>query len=284
MTDGDLDALLAAHGLSAYADRVRPYHLPCTWLTLCEPCDGAAPGSRVAGWPLLPPGYAWPLGEEGSRMNFVLQLDLAALAPLPGIALPARGLMSVFVGSISPAHGWQSLVLLTPVGASLAPRAPPGLDEAHAGELDDIFAGLAPHRLAAVRGHDFPRWASGDHVELTWDMPDALQDSYSEGFLAALDPDRAVAKLGGHVEGIGEDPRRMACSAEEPDLGRLHDQAPQRTPGLPGVAGWRNLLMVDFCRTVNLCIGDAGYLQFMGRTDALAAGDFGSLYTTLESS
>lgn len=115
-------------------------------------------------------------------------------------------------------------------------------------------------------------------------MPDALQDSYSEGFLAALDPDRAVAKLGGHVEGISEDPRRMACSAEEPDLGRLHDQAPQRTPGLPGVAGWRNLLMVDSCRTVNLCIGDAGYLQFMGRTDALAAGDFGSLYTTLESS
>lgn len=65
-------------------------------------CAGGATRSRLGGLPDLPPGVAWPEGEN-NPMQFVAQIDLAeARAFELEPAFPREGLLSFFYSSVEP--------------------------------------------------------------------------------------------------------------------------------------------------------------------------------------
>lgn len=51
--------------------------------------------SKVGGTPYLPAGMPWPLDSQGEPLYFLMQVDCAALAPLPDF--PHQGLLQWFV-------------------------------------------------------------------------------------------------------------------------------------------------------------------------------------------
>jgi hypothetical protein len=59
--------------------------------------------TRIGGLPDLPPETGWPVAQ-GRPLEFVAQIDLAEL-DRPGRALPARGLLSVFLDE----HDWGAI-------------------------------------------------------------------------------------------------------------------------------------------------------------------------------
>ncbi|GLK55633.1 hypothetical protein JOD31_000552 [Methylopila capsulata] len=111
-------AALRSAGLAALHGRVRPLATPALLLIEDGPDDPGATGlTRVGGGPDLAEDAIWPRDESGLHLNFLAQLDLAALprddAGFP--ALPADGLLSFFSG----ADLHDGLVLLTPAGTRL---------------------------------------------------------------------------------------------------------------------------------------------------------------------
>lgn len=250
---------------------------PCAFLMLAEPGEGLPGGGRLGGRPDAPPGAHWPLSPDGSPMAFVLQV------PLRDPALPLAGLLSVFVGEFAGGYDVPHRLWLTPPETPLRPIAPPDL-VAH-----DLFGDLPPHRLELRLGADLPRWATNDYAAVVEGLSDDALNAYEE-LASALEPEpqaRRLGKLFGHVAGIGSDPREDAVVWEEAPS-RMYDRSvtgPIRASirGGARLREWTNLLLIDSCQALDLCIGDAGYLQVMAKSAALARGEPGQTYGQLES-
>ena len=67
-------------------------------LILSEDAGAAvrAGGSRIGGPVWLPDGAEWPTGRDGRPLEFIAQLDFAAMPPLPDY--PEAGLLQLFIG------------------------------------------------------------------------------------------------------------------------------------------------------------------------------------------
>ena len=275
----EVGAALERSGLEAIKDRVLARCRPCAWLILGEPGEGPTGGSRVGGRPDAPPGTEWPLSPEGKPLAFVMQVALS------DPALPLAGLLSVFMDEFAGGFALPHRLWLTPPGASLRPLAPPSAVE------NDLFGNLQPHGLALHAGLDVPRWDTNDYAAVVDGLTEDEQNAYNEDFTWALEPigqARTIGKLFGHVAGIGSDPREDAVVWDEaPD--RMYDGAFTRDIRRASREGarerqWTNLLMIDSCQAIDLCIGDSGYLQLMIKDAMLAHGDLSQTYGQLESS
>jgi hypothetical protein len=112
-----------AAGLAARRDAIERFAAPGIGLRTHEATarDLALGATRLGGDPDLPAGAPWPEGTE-EPLLFVIQLDLAAIAPLDleGL-LPPEGLLSLFVDR------WGREVHVTHVlpGEPLEPRPVP---------------------------------------------------------------------------------------------------------------------------------------------------------------
>ncbi|MDN4163246.1 YwqG family protein [Nocardioides abyssi] len=99
---------------------------------------GRALRSQVGGLPFLPAGGTWPRDHEGRPMDFLVQVDLAEVPPVPGF--PRAGLLQWFVRS-DELHGmdlddapetggltvrWHDEAVLVAPGAGPAEAFPAG--------------------------------------------------------------------------------------------------------------------------------------------------------------
>lgn len=76
--------------------RVPTLALPALILTADESAPVTAGGTRIGGPVWLPDGSEWPTGKGGRALEFVAQLDFAAMPPLPDY--PEAGVLQLFVG------------------------------------------------------------------------------------------------------------------------------------------------------------------------------------------
>jgi uncharacterized protein YwqG len=280
MQTPDIAATLGTLGLERIADRVLAQIRPCTRLVLGAAGAGPVGGSRIGGQPDAPAGTAWPLMPDGTPMTFVLQLALGEAGPLAGT-------LALFVGAIDGACDVPHCLWLTPPGTRLQTLAAPEPSE----DDDEIFGDLAVHQLTLVSGIDLPGWYSLDYERVVEGLSDDEVNAYNKELIWSLEPDTTrpvLGKLFGHVAGIGSDPREDALVWEQaPD--RMYDSAfsaEVRQADRDGARQrqWTALLTVDSCGELDLCIGDAGYIQFMIKEAQVAAGDLSRSYGQLESS
>lgn len=129
-------------------------------------------GSRLGGLPDMPPAFAWPTygGCDQIPMEFILQLDFADLPELPvssGVAMPAAGLLTLFVA-------WEDPVLAEPAyqghqrlawtessqRGQLSPAEPPsGRDPFHVYDPQPLGFRLD---VSYPNPHDFFDWELDD--------------------------------------------------------------------------------------------------------------------------
>ena len=193
----NLDAFLehvAQSPLRAHAEWFRRWHRPALAITAVsgEPRLG---GSRLGGAPDLPIGTAWPRHRLGPY-RFLLQIDLADLAPMADWPMPWRtllpraGLLSVFVaddpnGVVDPREEflWNAgrdadyvVAFLAEPGARLEPVPPPREVEADAAQPIAFVPRIdLPTRYVVP---DFPiDWRNEEDC----DAYDALQDLVGRG-------------------------------------------------------------------------------------------------------
>ena len=275
----EVGAALERFELGAIKEQVLALCRPCAWVLLGEPGEGPSGGSRVGGRPDAPPGTEWPLSPEGKPLAFVMQVALR------DPALPLAGLLSVFMDNSAGSCDLSHRLWLTPPGTPLHPLLPPSPVES------DLFGDLPPHELELRPGLDVPRWETGDYEAVVEGLTEDERNTCNEEFTWSLNPEpqaRVLGKLFGHVAGIGCDPREDAVVWEEaPD--RMYDSAFARQVRQGDRDGarmrqWTNLLIIDSCQALDLCIGDAGFLQLMAKEDALARGEPGRTYGQAESS
>lgn len=85
-----------AEQLAELRRRIPELALPALILTANESAPVTAGGTRIGGPVWLPNGVGWPAGKEGRPLEFVAQLDFAAMPPLPDY--PEAGVLQLFVG------------------------------------------------------------------------------------------------------------------------------------------------------------------------------------------
>jgi hypothetical protein len=262
MTPESFRADLASAGLGRHVETIAALAKPCIQLETVpgdEPA-GRVGASRLGGEPDLPPGEPWP-EWQGTPMSFLVQIDLATVAGLPGAdALPSGGLLSFFCDAHDAeepdAGAWR--VLYTPAEASLK-RAP----IPDAVPEDGIFTecGLTPRPGVSLPYHDEPQILA---LELSWDESDAYLDVRDPG-----DPS-------------GPTEHRLLGWPDPVQNAEMELECQRATAGLDwdwsAAAEWRLLLQLASDDDAGMMWGDLGLLYFWIRERDLAARDFSRVW------
>lgn len=165
----DIDEILAELDARTGA-ATRAKELPAWALLFRSPFKSyPEPTSWLGGTPKVPQTFAWPMGDDGRPLNFIAQIDLAALKPVPSSGARAPGL---------PSEG----ALLAFIGNGYAVRVISPRDMARA------VAAMPPPTLADVSEHGF--WGQGTtftyqpvdpvaYVSRGEERPDFLPDPFA---------------------------------------------------------------------------------------------------------
>lgn len=86
----------SAEQIAAFVRQLPQLALPALALTADDAAPVSAGGTRVGGPVWLADGIDWPTGKGGRALEFVAQLDFAAMPALPDY--PQTGLLQLFVG------------------------------------------------------------------------------------------------------------------------------------------------------------------------------------------
>lgn len=296
------DELMVAARLEAQAATLRRLHSPAVsieavplgrtgWKT------AKVGASRFGGWPDLPAGVAWPTWQ-GRPMAFLAQVDLAQVAAAePEVRLPARGLLSFFVGCLADtylkdgdprprlmvdamigsgaAHGDGWRVLYTPAG--------PLERKVYAGApLPELFD---PHALRFAKGGlSLPDELTGiyDHLPLEA----AQRDDYDELLAGLRAGDQPMApQLMGYPTLIQRTPPEWMCelaaTGRDPWSLPTLESAGVRALAL-AASEWTLLLQLVTAEPFEW--GDAGNLYFYGDRRAMECGDFSRMWVYSECS
>lgn len=279
-THDELNARLAAAGLSAAAETIRGLVRPCYHITRTPAADAHLPigTSRFGGLPDVAAGFVWPevtTSQHPVAMEFVGQIRLQDLPhPVPE-SLPSQGLLSFF------ARWNEGRVLFFPEGTPLqravSPRPPETV--APTGIFQKLFAGLArkpePHRtyrpctLALAPGISLPDGSSAMVDQLKLSHADA--EAYVESVLEPLpEPHHQMFGYARPVQTEME----IEC-----DFLRRHQEVAWNSPTDRFVAAtrdWVLILQVDTDENggPGWMWGDAGIVYFWIHRDDLAARAF----------
>ncbi|RYX81970.1 DUF1963 domain-containing protein [bacterium] len=239
--------------------------------------DGKSTGelgeSRWGGAPDVPADFQWP-HDHKYPLTFLAQINLADLIADDENPFPATGLLQFFVDFESNVNHVFLIDAATPIQATVAPE-----------DLGSSWGDMPAHRLKLQPRADLPQWATSDYIQLTSDLSDKEQDAYGQLSLTevyAPTPERQTlaGQLLGHVAGIGYDPREDAVAQYELESGdRFDDENPNHEAA---ARRWKNLLRFD--SALDLCIGDAGYFNFLINENDLKKLDFSRLNCGLQSS
>lgn len=242
--------------------------------------DGASKNvvgeSRFGGAPDVPAAWQWPADEDGEKLAFLLQINLAELPAFDENPLPARGLLSFFLGLDEPATDVETRIFLFEDDA-LQTAPVPEEDEF----ADDAYLDLPAHDLKFSLRADVPHWATDEWQALAQEMESEEQDAFND--LARRAPN-VIGQLLGHVSGIGHDPRGDALIVRELNAKWLYDYQKRPTLDLSAQTNWQNLLRLDSIMKLDFIIWDAGYLNFLVHRDDLQKLDFARVYAAVESS
>ncbi|MGG6269964.1 YwqG family protein [Leptolyngbya sp. AN03gr2] len=252
-----LITLIHEHGLSEHQDEILASARPAIFMRLEEAEPGKVGQSRIGGEPDLPASIPW-LKEDSLEMyfRFLMQINLAELPDFPENPFPRQGMIYLFVDDYD--DGADQLVVYTGT-EPLQPTPLPSDREF----CNDWCVDLVPHRLTFQLSPDIPRWWSQEYDALCEKLTAAgLSDDLSIDELARKLSNHAIGRLLGYVAGIGYDPRESKAQPQD----------------------WVNLLQVDSSTAVNLCIGDAGYLQVLIHREDLQRLDFSRILVNHESS
>ena len=232
--------------------------------------------SRFGGAPDVPADWSWPEDENGEKMAFLLQINLADVPNFDENLLPTRGLLAFFLGVDEPASNITNRSFWfddTPLQTAAAPDE----DEF----ADDAYLDLPPQRLKFSLRADVPHWANDDWETLAQEMDDNEQDAFGD---FSLRSQNVIGQLLGHVSGIGHDPRSDALIVRELNPKWLYDYQKRRELDLSAQTNWLNLLRLDSILELDFVIWDAGYLNFLIHRADLEKHDFSRVYTAVESS
>lgn len=252
-----LISLIHEHGLSEYQDEILASARPAIFMRLGKAEPGQVGQSRIGGEPDLPASIPW-LKDDSLDMyfRFLMQINLAELPDFPENPFPRQGMIYLFV--IDYEQDANQLVFYT--GTELLQPTPLPNDREF---CNDWCVDLVPHRLTFHLSPDIPRWSSEDYNLLCEKLTAAgLSDNLLINRLARELSNRALGRLLGYVAGIGYDPRESKTQPQD----------------------WVNLLQVNSNTAVNLCMGDAGYLQVLIHQEDLKRLDFSRVFVNHESS
>lgn len=279
MTPESFRTDLASAGLGSHVETIAALAKPCIQLET-SPGDDAADrvgASRLGGEPDLPPGEPWP-EWQGMPMSFLVQIDLATVAGLPGAdVLPSDGLLSFFCeGEIwrgGPWDGRSWRVLYTPAGASLERTPiPDAMPE------DSIFAacGLTPRPGVSLPYHHEPQIMA---LGLSWDESDAYLDVRDPG--AGSIP--TEHRLLGWPDPVQNAEMELECQLMSTGIEWSWDDMDRIRAELESdIAEWRLLLQLASDDAANMMWGDVGLLYFWIREPDLAARDFSRVWMILQ--
>jgi len=208
-----IGALLESHQLARYRDDILSRGSPCVAIALKDPPSASLPdlppvrigSSKIGGDPDLPPGFAWPVGDDG-QAGFYLQIVLADLPRASWNPFPSQGMLFVFCHDDQRAFwdppGWE-VVWWNGDPASLVrtPRDVPALNPL-VGE--SVFFSTSLSRPLTFRaGTDFPPGSQSD-----WDWINAFErrtrdsdgealNRYFDFVIDAADPGAAADRAAG---------------------------------------------------------------------------------------
>lgn len=276
MTQQDVRALVEEFALQVYQDVLLAQVRPAVYLLCGEPGEPAG-ASRIGGHPDVPANFEWPM-EADEALTFLLQLRLSDLPAFEGNPFPATGLLSVFIGLDEPASDVPHRIYLFPDANALTRREPPTEETA-----SDTFREVAPHALHLQLGQDLPRWATNAHTAISDEMTEDEQNAFDD-LIRALEPKNTVGKLLGHAAGIGNDPREDAYVVREVNPNYLYKYDQRAKLDMREAERWQHLLTIESADELDLCIWDAGYLQFLIERNDLKALNFAQVYAAVETS
>lgn len=295
----ELDRCGLGHRFAAIAASARP----AVTIRTADPGGPLSAGaSRFGGCPDLPPGVAWP-AVDGQLRTFLLQLDLAAVPPVPGLPLPDHGVLSFFAGDNATASDPGGLVCHYTGPLHRAPAPPEGtvfLDEE-----GEVLPERAVTFGSALR---LPPYGSDafDALALGQDETDAYLTVVNR--LDGTGAGREVSFLGGYPDDSGHDMISDLVFAAHGRTderltppGELRRKAPGSTTWARRLADWEwwhqhrdqidaeigswtTLLVCDSHSDAGMCWWDAGTLNFLIRHTDLAGGRFDAARVVLSTS
>lgn len=270
--------------LSEVSDYLLSAARPIINLTLAEKEDYQLIGnSRVAGEPDLPPGFEWPLTDDGEPMSFIAQLDLESVYPQDTQQLlPSTGILYFFMGDMQQARNIAHKVIYVADKTGLQRTAPPRTTVL---EKEERYTG---YRLAAAASIMPPNYAYVDYDQLSEDEMDALDD-------LCMHLTEGAGRIGGYADGQHGDHNIEAAMYLE--AGKPYDYFPKNARATllqhfngnqqaveEAIDDMMLLLQIDSDMKVGFCWWDAGCIQFMMPKKALRARAFDRTYLTLYSS
>jgi uncharacterized protein YwqG len=238
----------------------------CAWLAAqarpalrLTPAPGPAEpdGCRIGGPVWLAEGQAWPLSPQGERMEFLAQLDFAALPPLPGF--PRAGLVQMFLPADDDLMGMDpddpsasTVVVLTRANGAGAVRA------ANIADGPDI---CSPFKDDRTRQHGVPLTPTPFTAAIDmsqWQAEEQREgksrregiDQWDDLLFAPLDDAAYAHHVGGHPAFVQADFRRR---------GQLDDY---------------DCCLLRLTSDTHLQWGDVGEANWLIRPEDLARGDF----------
>ncbi len=227
--------------------------------------------SRWGGAPDVPDGFEWP--RVGNfPMAFLAQINLADLIEDEENPFPSCGLLQFF----TEFDGDDCHIALVDASVALHLATTPE-------KLEDT---PPQHRLKIVPRADLPQWSTSDYNEVIGQMSEAEQTIYNDGFnmTEGAGDGKFAGQLLGHIAGIGHDPGEDAFVIREHGADLLYNTDKRATLDLSGAKKWRNLALLDSVMSLDFCIGDAGYYNFLIHEDDLKRLDFRRVYPNAESS
>ncbi|GAA2807464.1 hypothetical protein GCM10010452_40130 [Crossiella cryophila] len=279
--------------LSAVARDRLPAEAAETWIKLFQPgirLAFAGPGPRVGrlgGNPALPPEMDWPSWPDNGPLNFIAEVDCAALPrEFLSIPLPAEGtlLFFYFDGEHQPGYPDSALVeniegsrvIFVSEGTAVTERtAPPGIDPYPSVDLFTEVVATAPEREHHLL--DQTRTASGATL--------------AEAVQTVLGPGRSGTDVFGELRWeVEEGPFHQVGGFAAPVQGSVENELADQVfagswsdPGFAEEAArWVLLAQIDSCEEADMCWGDVGRLYWVIRSEDLAAGRFEAARCTMQ--
>lgn len=265
--------LLESVGLGSHVEAILGLAHPCLRLVAAWPGQPPAGRTKLGGCPDLPPKQAWP-DVGGKPLSFIAQVDLDALAGLPGSeGLPQQGLLTFFYDAVEQPAGYDkedvgSWRVIHVASTELLERPyPPDLAD------DGRFAEV---RLSGESADSLP---NPEAVGLlTPSLSEGELSHYEDVYWQLNESTTRIPKhqLLGHYEPITGGVLRD-CHWYSP--GR---KDPRGTEMRNGAREWRLLLQIDSDDDAGMTWHDAGFIYFCVRNEDLRNGDFGKVWLCLE--
>ena len=271
-----LRAHIAAAGLQNYETALVDAARIAVEIELDGASENVIGESRFGGTPDVPADWNWPENEDGEKLAFLLQINLSELPVFAENPLPARGLLSFFLGIDEPATDVGNHIFLFE-DDTLQTAIVPDEDEF----ADDAYLDLPARGLKFSLRADVPHWATDDWEVLAQEMESEEQDAFND---LAHRSANVIGQLLGQVSGIGHDPRGDALIVRELNADWLYDYQKRRELDFSAQTNWQNLLSLDSIMELDFTIWDAGFLNFLIHRDDLAKRDFARVYAAVESS